>query len=439
MHLSSSDVLATPPRPADDGAVLAGLVVVALFIGGFGAWASIAPLSSAAIAPGEVKVESHHKTLQHMEGGIIREILVRDGDLVQKGQLLLRIDDTKATATVDSLEAERTALMALEARLTAERDNAVAIEFPQSLAASGNPAVATMIAGQQTIFDERQKMLAGQIDILEQRVLQLRSEIGGYEAQMTSLATQAELIETERAAVAKLVAKGLERKTRLLALERQAASIAGSRGEKVGLIAKAEQAIGEAAMQAADLKNKRKTEIVTSLRDVQLQLAGVQEKVRAAADVQRRTDLLAPETGKVVNLRYFTPGGIIRPGDPILDIVPQDDRLIVHARVKPADIETLRPGLVAEIRFTAFKQRRTPLIVGTVADISADTLTNRNTGEAHYLARIHISPDELRRVPDLQLYPGMPTEVMIVTGERSAFGYLLDPVLDSFSRAFRGN
>jgi HlyD family secretion protein len=439
MHLSSSDVLAPPPRPADGGAVLAGLVVVALFIGGFGAWASIAPLSSAAIAPGEVKVESHHKTLQHMEGGIIREILVRDGDLVQKGQLLLRIDDTKATATVDSLEAERTALMALEARLTAERDNAVAIEFPQSLAASGNPAVATMIAGQQTIFDERQKMLAGQIDILEQRVLQLRSEIGGYEAQMTSLATQAELIETERAAVAKLVAKGLERKTRLLALERQAASIAGSRGEKVGLIAKAEQAIGEAAMQAADLKNKRKTEIVTSLRDVQLQLAGVQEKVRAAADVQRRTDLLAPETGKVVNLRYFTPGGIIRPGDPILDIVPQDDRLIVHARVKPADIETLRPGLVAEIRFTAFKQRRTPLIVGTVADISADTLTNRNTGEAHYLARIHISPDELRRVPDLQLYPGMPTEVMIVTGERSAFGYLLDPVLDSFSRAFRGN
>jgi HlyD family type I secretion membrane fusion protein len=424
--------------PDDRGPILLGLLTIGVFFGGFGGWAALAPLSSAAVAPGQVRVESHTKTVQHMEGGILREIRVREGDLVQKGQLLLRIDDTQAAAKLDLLRGQYLALKALEARLVAERDDLATVDFPSELARHcSQPAGRAICAGQEKIFADRRRTLAGQVDIFRRRTDQLRSEIDGRRAQVASFERQARATEDEIKGVEPLVKEQLLPKPRLLELERRAASLEGNRGEQLALIAKAEQAIGEAQMQIVDLANKQQTEVAGSLRDAQEKLADISENLRAAADVQHRTDVIAPQSGKIVNLRYFTIGGVVKPGESILDIVPQDDKLAVYAEVRPLDIEAVHPGLTAEVRLTAYKQRRTPVVSGIVTYVSADRLVNEKTGESAFEARVEIDPDQFARLDNVRLYPGMPADVLITTGERTLLQYLLDPIRDSFARAFR--
>jgi HlyD family secretion protein len=427
-----------PDRPAARAPILAGLAIVALFFGGFGGWAAWAPLSSAAVAPGQVRVDSHRKTVQHLEGGIIREILVREGDEVRAGQVLIRLDDTQPGATSDALSGQYDALRALEARLIAERDWLPAIDFPPILAQRrGNPAIQAMLAGQETIFSSRRRALDGQLGILKQRIEQLRSEIAGYRAQVASLEMQSALIKTEIQGAEELAHKGLERKTRLLELQREAANLEGNRGQQLNLIARAEQGIGETEMQMVDLANKLSNEVVAELRDTQTKLAEIEEKLRAALDVKGRTEIVAPQSGLIVNLRHFTSGGVLKAGEPVLDVVPQDDKLIIEAEVRPLDIEAVHAELPAEVRLTAYKQRRTPTVSGTVVHVSADSLLNERTGQPYYVAHVEIAPEQLARLEGVKLYPGMPAEVMIVTGKRTALEYLLDPVRDSFARAFR--
>jgi HlyD family secretion protein len=425
-------------RPPIRRPVLAGYLILALFFGGLGSWAALAPLSSAAVAPGTVRVESHRKTVQHLEGGIIAELEVGEGDRVARDQVLIRLDPTQAKARYEAVHNRYQSLKATEARLVAEREGQVRVRFPKELIIDrDDPRVAEILAGQEQVFDTRRRSFAGRSKILQQQVEQLRSQIGGLEAQVASEVRQIELIAEETADVRGLYRKGLERKARLLALEREAALLEGSRAQHLAEIARAGQAIGETQLQIFNLTDRLAAEIASELSDVQAQLVDTEEELDAAQDVLRRQDVRAPIAGTVVNLRLFTPGGVIEPSKPILDIVPRDDELLIEAEVRPLDIDVVKPGLEAQVRLTAFKQRSTPTLAGHVRHVSADHFVDERTGATHYKAEVRIDADAQARLDGLELYPGMPAEVLIMTGKRTPWDFLITPVKDSFARAFR--
>lgn len=419
--------------------IVFGWLVLAAFVAGFGAWAGLAPLSSAAIARGEVEVESNRKTVQHLEGGIIREILVDEGDLVEAGQALVMLDTTEAEATAESLRGQLTALRALESRLIAERDGLEQVSFPAELEdrRARDDEVAEILDGQETIFASRRAARSGRIDILTQRVGQLRALIDAYRAQEESSRAQIALVGEELEGVRELYEKGLELRPRLLKLEREAERLNGMLGEYQGQIARAQEAIGESRLQIIDIENQAAEDVVSELRDIQTRMANLRERLRYADDVLARRAIVSPVRGMVVELRHFTPGGVIAPGAPIMDLVPIGDELVIHAKLRPNDIDVVHAGLAAQVRLSAYKRRHTPTLAGRVVNVSADSLTDERTGQRYFSARVRIDAEELQRVDDVHLYPGMPADVMIVTGERTFLDYLLGPVEDSFSRAFR--
>ena len=420
------------------GPVVAGFLVIGLFFGGFGGWAALAPLQSAAIAPGLVSVDTNRKTIQHLEGGIVGEILVRDGDRVRAGQVLIRLDETLPRTSLELLKGRSMASRALEARLIAERDGADAIRFPELLTAAGaDPQVAEMINGQINIFAARRNSVAGQVKILGQRIAQFREEINGLKGQIASEVVQHGLIAEEIKDVTGLYEKGLARRPRLLALQRQAAEIEGSRSQNMAAIARVEQNIAEARLHISELRTSTINEVVQELRDVQTEMFELAERIAAAEDILTRTELRAPIEGTVVGLQVHTPGGVIAPGEPLLDIVPADDRLVVEARVDPSDIDVVHPGLPSQVRFTALNQRNLAPVDGTVTAVSADRIVDDRTGESYYLTRVELDDGFAEALGGVPLYPGMQAEVMIVTGERSALDYLIRPFARSLNRAFR--
>ncbi len=418
--------------------IVTACAIVFIFFGGFGAWAAFAPLDSAAIAPGHVTVAGNRKTVQHLEGGIIEQLLVKEDDELEANQVLIRLDDTQPRATLELLRGRHDTLRAREARLIAERDTSDAIAFPASLTSrQKETAVAELIAGERSVFDARRRAIQGRADIFRKRIVQLGKEIASLEAQVVSERRQLELIDEERIAVEGLVAKGVMDKTRLLALMRAAAASEGTRGKHEGLIARTEQRIGETELQIIDLENAMLNDVVSELHDVQAQLIDVGERLKAAKDVLERTEIRAPQAGTVVGLNVHTETGVIGPGQHLLDIMPKDDTLVVEAEVDPNDIDVVKVGLAAQVRLTAFKQRNTPLLEGRVTRVSADIFTHEHTGAAYFLIRITINPEEQEKLDGGELYPGMPAEVMVVTGEQTAFEYILAPIRNSFRRAFR--
>jgi HlyD family secretion protein len=429
---------AVPRRPATRRDVVFGTLLVLVFCGGFGAWSALAPLASATLAQGTLVVEGNRRTLQHLEGGIIREFLVRDGDVAREGDVLLRLDDTQTASTAEALRGTVDGFRALDARLTAERDGEAAIRFPADLLARrGEPRVAEILAGQQAIFSSRRIALDGQASILLQRVEQLRSEIRSYEAQMKAQDDQLFFVRSEIEDIRSLVEKGLERRPRLLALQRTAAQLVGSRDQQVGMIAKAEQTIGEAQLQLIQLRNAKLAEVTAEQRDLQARLVEMQERLRAATDVQQRRDVVAPVGGTVTNLRFHTIGGVVRPGEPLMDIVPKDEGLVVEVRVQPQDIHVVSGGMPAEIRLTALKQRIVPALHGKVVYVAADVESDQRTLQNFYRAKVRIDQGQMAVLGDIALAPGMPADVMIKSGERTLLRYVSQPLLDSFHRAFR--
>ncbi|HVJ44513.1 MAG TPA: HlyD family type I secretion periplasmic adaptor subunit [Dongiaceae bacterium] len=429
---------AVPRQPPYLASAVAGLALLVTFFIGFGSWAARAPLASAALASGQVRVESHRKTVQHLEAGIIREILVREGDKVRVGQPLLRLDDTQTVAALKILQDQHDELKALEARLLAERRGDSVLVFPADLEAQRvDPSRADMLEGQQRIFTERRQSLANQIDIIKQQIAQLEAERRGDQAQIAALDRQLALARSETDLVNDLVKKGLASRPNLLALQGQVASLEGARGEQLGRISQAEQAIGEARLRAAALQSQNNNEIETELRDTQAKLAEVEGKLQSARDQNNRMLITAPVSGQVVNLRVFTAHGVINPGEPLLDIVPDDGTLVIDARVQPTDIDTVHAGLDAQVALTAYKRRIVPLLDGKVLRVSADTLQTEDHRTSYYEATISIDESQLARLDNVKLYPGMPVEVMIMTGNRTVLDYAIGPVIDSFHRAFR--
>ncbi|MGE4219833.1 MAG: HlyD family type I secretion periplasmic adaptor subunit, partial [Alphaproteobacteria bacterium] len=418
------------------GPLRAGLTIVTVAIGGFLLWSALAPLSSAAIARGSVMVDSHRKTIQHLEGGIVKDILVRDGQKVVQGDILVRLDDTQARASLAQIEGRYLAALAREARLRAEQAGQDRIAFPRVLMEGRNiPEIHDIMLGQENIFAANRQSLLGQIDILEKRIAQSGKEIQGRAAAIRSADEQLALIKDELDGVQSLYAKGLTTKPRLVKLQREMAAISGDRGGHVAEIAESRDRVAESRAKILDLRNTQANRVATDLREVQDSLAELKETMTAARDVLARTAIRAPEDGIVLNTQVHTPGGVIGAGEPLLDLMPQNDRMVVDARIDPRDIDVVRPGLPARIRLSAYKHRTTPTLDGAVVDVSADALVDEKTGDEFYLARIEVAPEALKTVPDVELYPGMPAEAMIVTGEGTVIDYLMSPVNDLFARA----
>ena len=443
------DVVPATPLQRLRGPLLAGGLVMAVFLGGFGVWAAFAPLESAAVAQGVVEVESSRKTVQaslpFVEGGIISQILVKDGDHVAAGQPLIELDDTKARTTYTALETQLLDASAQQARLIAERDGRDEIAFPQPMVdrAKQDSVAAQALAGQREIFAAHRNLLNSKIGELRHHIDQSTDEIQGLRAEDASVQTKLSLIRSEVDEMRQLVDRGLERKSRLSQLQRDQADIEGRRGEIAAQIDRAQQAIAESQTGILSLWYDSANQTAKDLRDVETKLSDLQEEVRNNAEVLSHVTVRAPEEGIVTNLRVHTAGGVVKPGDPVLDLVPQSDRMVVNARVRPEDMDLVRTGLPALVRLLPYKQRRTPPVDGKVTYVSADRLIDdrpdagQPAGQPYFLAKIGIDEAQLKDLPGVELVPGMPAEVMIKTGKTTVALYALSPIIDSFDRAFR--
>ncbi len=420
--------------PALIGGTLIGVFLVLGTI-----WASMAPLSGAAIAAGVVSPDGQRRTVQHLEGGIIRQLLASNGEVVAEGQPLVVLEETQALAEHERIVARRRTFGAMVARLVAEQRGDETVEFPDWLiGAESDPAVAEILETQLTLFQTRKQSNDTRAQILRQRIGQLDQEISGLDAQTVSQQRQLELIASEVSDVQQLVDQGLERRSRLLALQRQEADIGGNLGANLAAISRAQQVIGETELQILNLEAERLDGVAQELNQVRFEMAAVEQDLRRTQDVLSRTTITAPISGTVVESRFHSAGGVIRPGEPILDIVPDEEELLIDARVSPNDIDNIEVGMVAQVVLSAYSQRRLPRIEGRLRGISADRLVDPTTGQAYFLARVEVDPAQLSRLPgNVRLSPGMPAEVFIVTGERTALEYILEPFLGSFRRAFR--
>jgi len=422
-----------PLKKVTRSSVWLGAVIVGLFFFGLGGWAVTAPLHSAAIATGIISPDGSRRTVQHLEGGIVRDILVRDGDQVFEGQSLVILEDTRARANFEDLLSQLRTLEAIRARLSAEQSDAKEILFPDWLLNEIYvPEVKTVIDAQIDLFSTRREAHKNRIAILSQRLAQQQAEISGLDAQVDSLSEQARLIEKEVVGVQELLSKGLERQPRLLALQRAAAQIQGARAETVSQIARIDQAIGETNIEIINLDTERLDRINEEQVRVQAEISSLQEQLRASEDILTRTEITAPVTGTVVESQITTLGGVIAPGQPIMDIVPINEELLIDARVSPLDVDVVHPGLPASIVLSAFNQRNMPRLEGTVRSVSADAIIDEATGTSFFRTRIEVDKDHLAEIaPDIELAPGMPADVMITTGEQTAFEYLIGPLIDT--------
>lgn len=426
------------PAPRTRWPVVFGSFIFLVFVVGFGAWSALAPLAEAAIAPGVIKVEGNRRTVQHLEGGIVREILVRDGSKVEAGQVLMRLDDIQSDTTTEAQRAQRWALLAQDARLVAEMAKpGEPIAFPPELLQSEHPRARDAVRGQRELHEARAASLNSQLEVLRARIEQQRASIRGAQGQMTATREQLNLIRQEERMRRGLVNQGLARIPDLLALQRAMAGLEGTLQELTGQIDRANASIAEAERQIQQVVDQRVQEVSAELREVRGRLADTEERLRAATDVQTRRDILAPEAGTVVNLRLFTLGAVVKPGDAVLDLVPDHDRLVAEVNVQPSDIDVVFPGLKSEVRLPAFKQRLVPFLHGEVTWVAADVTTNDQTRQQYYRAYILIDPEQLQTLPNVFLTPGMPVEAHVQIGERSFFRYMTQPIRDSFARAFR--
>jgi len=417
---------------------MAGAAIMAAFFLGLGGWAAFAPLNSAAVAPAVVKVEGNRKSVQHLEGGIVKELRVREGDKVATEQTLILLDDTQARAAVDVYSKQYDELTAQEARLIAERDGAAAVQFPQALIARrAEPDVAAIIAGQTNLFKSRRTTLTGTVDVLRKKISQTQEQIVGLEGQAAAYKRQLQSTHNENNGLRDLFKKGYVPRQRMLELERSEAALEGQIAEVSSNILRARQSIEEVNVQIVQAQSDRLAQVANDLRDVQVKLLEIGPKVSSAKETLRRTEIRSPYPGVVVGLTAFSVGGVISPGEKIMDVVPEKGGLIVEATVAPEDVKDLHVGMRAEVHLTAYKQRTVPIIHGKVLQVSADRLTDTKTGTGYYLAQVKVDEQELAELKDVRLAPGMPALVMIPTGERSALDYLLRPLTDSLRKSFR--
>jgi membrane fusion protein, type I secretion system len=415
------------------------ILIVATVLGG--GWMTFVPLAGAVVVPGNLVVQSNVKAIQHPTGGVVAEIKADNGKRVAAGDLLMRLDPTQAQASLQTVSKQLDEFRAKIARLTAERDGLEQPEFPATLTARANePSVRSVVMSETSLFKARQNARQSQKDLLQGRMSQLNDEITGLEAQSVSKTKQIELINGELTGVQDLYDKRLVPLTRLTTLQREAARIDGERGQLVSSIAETKSKIGEAQLQIVKVDQDFRTEVVKDLGEAQAKEGELVERGIAARDQLDRIEMRAPTAGVIHQLNVHTVGGVIRAGDTVMEIVPDSDNLEVEAHVQPKDIDHVRKGQEAFVRFSAFNQRTTPQVSGQVifvsADITQDKTLPASANAAFYTVRINLSEDERRRLGDVQLIPGMQAEVFMQTGKRTMLSYLFKPITDQLGRAF---
>jgi HlyD family secretion protein len=453
LNTSLSFILNTEGATADEAAVDDNLTVRTgralerelrtglrvLFIVGVaaGGWAALVPLAGAVIVPGNLVVQSNVKAIQHPTGGVVSEIAVHNGQRVSSGELLVRLDAIQAQAGLQVITKQLDEARARIARLTAERDGLNQIAMPAELAGrAGEDTVSTLLISEETLFRARGKARRSQIDVFQSRISQLGEQIGGLDAQVEAKTKQLDLIGGELTGVQTLYDKQLVPLARLTALQRESARIEGERGQLTSSIAETRSKIGEAQLQILKVEHDFRTDVVKELGESQGKEAELVERGTAARDVLDRIEIRTPASGVVQQLSVHSIGGVIKPGDSIMEIVPDLDDLQIEARLQPNDIDHVRTGQDAFVRFPAFNQRVTPQVTGVVSYVSPDASRDPQTNTSYFTVRVTLSEDERRRLAGLQLVPGMPAEVFMQTGSRTMMSYLLKPITDQMRRAF---
>jgi len=415
-----------------------GLTIAALVFGGFGMWATFVPIEGASHAVGTITVKSYKKVVQHLEGGIVKDILVQNGDRVTAGDTILVVDNTQPLAQLEIATTQLVAQSALEARLIAERDNRASVGYPQFLV-NGNANAQLEIAGQNQVFNSRKAAREGEKAVLQQRIEQLESQLVGLRAMHESKTELASSFADELKDIQTLLAEGFADKMRLREIERSSAQMRGEAAELLANIAATNVQIGETRLQIIQSENQFQTEVADLLAQTQTQLKDIRERVFALTDIVTRTDVKAPADGVVNALQVHTIGGVIDPGLPIAEIVPEDDELIVEAQVNPADIDRIAIGQEATIRFSTLSRKSVITVDGRLINVSADAIKDPNNGNQYYLSRVELTDQALEtvRVEGFDLVPGMPVEVFINSGARTFLQYVMKPFSNAIARSFR--
>ena len=434
------DTNQTPNNAVDTSAAsisLIGYAIIFLVFGALLGWAFWAPLSSASYAPGVVTVENYRKTIQHLEGGIVRELHVKDGSVVNKGDVLIVLDDTQLKAQLEIAKSQYVTYLALQGRLQAERDGRQEIIFDDYLQQKRTqPAIAQAIKLQQQIFVTRQAAKQGEIDVSKQQIEDLNQQIKGLMALEKNIKKEIKLYKEEIAELQALLKEGYTDKSRMREMQRRVAELEGELTKNNSSITVAKIRIGEEQLKILQIEKKFQMDVVQKLSENSAKINDLKERIIAIKDKITRTRILAPESGMVLGMAIHTIGGVISPGKPILEIVPQTGKLIIEAQVPPNDIDVVHKGLTSEIRFSAFTSAKMPIIDGVVTYVSPDRLIDKKTGHSYYLARVKIKPESAEKIKDLTLKPGMPASVLIKTGERTVFQYLVQPISNIFARSF---
>jgi HlyD family secretion protein len=425
-------------RPSIRLHLMIGLAVVAVLAGGLGGWASTAEISGALIAPGSIVVESNVKKVQHPTGGVVGEVRARDGDVVKAGDVVVRLDDTVTKASLAIVTKNLDGLWARAARLEAEQQGIDRIVFPKSLLErADDPDVRNVMTSESKLFDVRTTGRAGQKAQLRERITQLNEEIAGLEAQEKAKNQEIALVDKELVGVRSLYDQHLVQMNRLTTLERDEARLAGERAQYIASRAQARGKITETELQIIQVDKDMVSDVSRDLRETNDKIGEFVERKVTAEDQLRRTDIRAPQDGMVEQSTAHTVGGVITAGDAIMMIVPQADDLQVEAKVNPQDIDKLQIGQKTLLRLSAFNQRTTPELSGIVTRVSPDVTTDQRTGQSYYTIRVSMPPEEVARLGEVKLIPGMPVEAFVQTGDRTMLSYLIKPLKDQLMRAFR--
>ena len=422
------------------GPMIIGLLGLVVLVGGFGTWAVATNISGAIIAGGRIEVDQNRQVVQHPDGGVVAEIMVDEGDEVEAGDVMIRLDDTQLKSQLAINESQLYELMSRRGRLEAERDDRDSITFDPLVleAAKTNPDVPDLIAGQQRLMAARAESTVNEIDQLEKRRGQIANQIEGIEAQQVALKKQLELISEELTDQQRLLDQGLAQAARVLSLQREEARLSGTMGELEAQKAEAGGRITEIDIEILKLGTGRREDAITRLRDLQYRELELREQRLAVIEQLDRLDITAPVSGIIYDLQVFALRSVIRPADPVLYIVPQDRPLIINAKIEPIHIDKLSIGQEVNLRFSALDQRTTPELKGQVVQISADAFQDERQQLSFYRAEIALSEGEQDRLPeDAVLIPGMPVEAFIRTEDRTPLAYLTKPLTDYFTKAFR--
>jgi HlyD family secretion protein len=413
----------------------AGMTAIAALTAAVGGWAAFAKLSSAAVAPGMVVVDSNVKKVQHPTGGVVGEIKVKNGDRVEAGQVVLKLDETVTRANLGVVTSQLTQLQGRRARLDAERDGVEQIAFPEHFDTK-DKNVADVVDGERKLFDSQRLGREKQKEQLRERIGQFTQEIEGLEAQRQSKDQEISLIRQELKGVQDLYRQKLVPLARLTSLQREETRLEGERGALTAQKARSGGQISEIELQILSLDQEAQTVTLRDLRETEARIAELQERKIAAEDQLRRVELRAPQAGIVHELQVATVGGVIGPAETLMQIVPTDDNMVIEVRISPNDIDQMHQGLPVMLRFTAFNQRTTPELEGELSRIAADATLDERTGLSWFNARVSVLPEELAKINHLKLLPGMPVEAHVRTGERTALSYFLKPLTDQFARTF---